>query len=170
VLLALENGVKHLKQEKIKFDAICDTSDLIQNIDSFYLVDDNNVDVHMSLSCFEAPNVDAPNHDSNDISKDESLSEYVEIVFFEKYTKGFGSKILNKMGFEGKMLGKNGQGIHNSIQICVKPRNEGLGYEGQISNETIKFVKVETLTKGESSTSSNNSDEPGGGVEARTPL
>jgi uncharacterized protein (DUF342 family) len=92
VLLALESEVKQLKQEKVKCDAICDTSDLIQKIDSScdtcYLVDDNNVDVHMSLSCFESPNDDAPNDDLDDISKDESLSEDDEIGFFEKSHKG----------------------------------------------------------------------------------
>jgi hypothetical protein len=84
VLLALESELQQLKQEKVKCDAIydtsdliqkivssCDTSDLIQKIDSScdtcFLVDDNNVDVHMSLSCIEAPN-----DDSGDISKDES--------------------------------------------------------------------------------------------------
>ena len=82
VLLALESEVKQLKQEKVKCDAICDTSDLIQKIDSScdtcYLVDDDNVDVHMSLSCSEAPNYDASNDDPGDISKDEFLSENVE--------------------------------------------------------------------------------------------
>jgi len=50
---------------------------VIKNIVSSYdtyLVDDNNVDVHTSLFCFESP-IDDP----DDISKDESLSEYVEI-------------------------------------------------------------------------------------------
>jgi hypothetical protein len=60
---------------------------------------------------------------------------------------------MNKMSFEGKVLQKNGQGIQKPIQICVRPRNQGLGYEGQTNNETIKFVKAETLTIGESSTS-----------------
>jgi hypothetical protein len=165
VLLALESELQQLKQEKVKCDAICDTSDLIQKIvsscdtsdliqkidsscDTCFLVDDNNVDVHMSLSCIEAPN-----DDSDDISKDESHNEADEIGCFEKHTKGIGSKLMNKMSFEGKGLQKNGQGIQKPIQICVRPRNQGLGYEGQTNNETIKFVKAETLTIGESSTS-----------------
>lgn len=58
------------------------------------------------------------------------------------------------MGFDGKGFGKNGQGTQKPIQICIRPWNEGLGYEGQTSNAYIKFVKVETLKIGESSTSS----------------
>jgi hypothetical protein len=122
------------------------------------LVDDNNVDVHMSLSFSEAPNDVALNDDPNDISKDESLSEDVEIGCFEKYTKGVGSKIMNNIGYDGKGLGKNGQGIQKPIQMCVRPINEGLGYEGPTRNATIKFMKEETLTIGESSTSSSSSN------------
>ena len=29
------------------------------------------------------------------------------------------------MDFDGKGLGKSGQGIKNLIQICVRPRHEG---------------------------------------------
>jgi hypothetical protein len=77
------------------------------------LDNDNNVDVHISLSCFEAPN-----DDPGDIFKDESLSEDDELGCFKKYTKGVSSKLMNKMGFEGKGLGKNGKGIQNPIQMC----------------------------------------------------
>ena len=58
---------------------------------------------------------------------------------------------MYEMVFEGKGLGKNGQGIQNPMQICVRPRNEGLGYKGQTSNATIEFVKEDTLTIGKSS-------------------
>jgi hypothetical protein len=114
----------------------------------------------MSLSCSETPNYYASNDDPDDIYKDEFLSKGDEVGCFQKYTKGIGSKLLNKIGFEGKGLGKNCQGIQKPIQICVRPRNEGLGYEGQTINATIKFVKAKTLTICESSTSSSRSNEP----------
>ena len=38
------------------------------------------------------------------------------------------------------------QGIHNPLKICIRPRKEGLGYEGKPNNVGIKFVKDETLT------------------------
>ena len=60
---------------------------------------------------------------------------------------------MNKMGFDGKGLDKNMQGIQKPIKICIRPINEGLGYEGQTSNDDIKFVKAETSTDKELSTS-----------------
>jgi hypothetical protein len=124
------------------------------------LVDDNNIDVHMSLSCSEDPNDYAPNDDPDDIFKDEYLTEGDELGFFENHTKEIGSKLMNNMGYDGKFLGKNDRGIQNPIQICVRPKNEGLGYEGQTNNATIKFVKAETLITCESSTSSSIRNEP----------
>jgi hypothetical protein len=54
VLSTLANEVKQLQQENEKCDAMCDTNDLIQKIDSSgdscFLVHDNNVDVHIYLS------------------------------------------------------------------------------------------------------------------------
>ena len=43
------------------------------------------------------------------------------------------------MGFDRKGLENNGQGIQKPIQVCVRPRTEDLGYEGQTTNPTIKF-------------------------------
>lgn len=98
-------------------------------IDSPYdtnnLVDINNDDVYVSLSCYEIHNIDP-----DDISKGEPHIEDDKIGCFENHTKGIGSKLMNKMDFDGKHLGKNGQGILKHIQTCIRKINECLGYEG----------------------------------------
>ena len=62
---------------------------------------------------------------------------------------------MNEMGFDWNSLGENGKGIKKPKEICIKPRNEGLGYEVHKSNGDIKFVKEETSTNKEVSTSSS---------------
>lgn len=48
---------------------------------------------------------------------------------FELYTKGFGSKMMAKMGFEGGGLGKDGQGMAAPIEVIKRPKSLGLGME-----------------------------------------
>jgi len=118
VLLVLANEVKYIKQEKIMCDAICDRSDLIDC--SCDLVNDKSIDANMFLSCSETPNDDSSNNDLDDIYKDEYLTEGDELGYFENHTKGIGSKIMNKMGYDGKVLGKTFQGIQNPIQVYTR--------------------------------------------------
>jgi tuftelin-interacting protein 11 len=47
---------------------------------------------------------------------------------FEKHTRGIGLRLLTKMGYEGKGLGIEGQGIVNPIEVMEIPRYLGLGY------------------------------------------
>jgi hypothetical protein len=47
---------------------------------------------------------------------------------FEKHTRGIGLRLLTKMGYEGKGLGIEGQGIVNPIEVVERPRYLGLGY------------------------------------------
>lgn len=58
---------------------------------------------------------------------------------FEMHTKGFGSKMMAKMGFiEGTGLGKDGQGIVQPIQAIHRPKSLGLGVEFDMEAEAVK--------------------------------
>jgi len=61
-----------------------------------------------------------------------------DFVFFENHTTGIGSKLLNKMGYEGKGLGVNGHGIINPIKVEELPHQTGLGYVRKEVGECTK--------------------------------
>ncbi|KAL0559234.1 hypothetical protein IC582_003831 [Cucumis melo] len=87
-------------------------------------------------------------HDANDVDKGKDIvatSEMIEMITsnvnntdisrdsigsFELHTKGFGSKMMAKMGFvEGGGLGKDGQGMTHPIEVMKRPKSLGLGIE-----------------------------------------
>jgi hypothetical protein len=74
---------------------------------------------------------------SSNSSKDECFGG------FESHTRGIGSKLLIKMGYEGKGLGKHAQGIVEPIVVEERPRYCGLGYEQQDG----AYSKVEETRK-----------------------
>ena len=71
-----------------------------------------------------------------------SISSQNECVgAFERHTRGIGSKLLMKMGYEGKGLGKHAQGIVESSVVEERPKYLGLGY-GQCDGESSKAMKA----------------------------
>src|SRR6185312_8834489 len=63
---------------------------------------------------------------------------------FEKHTKGFGSRYMSKFGFEkGKGLGKNEQGIPQSMQYVKNNKTAALGANGGLVNRTTPIRKGE---------------------------
>ncbi|KAF0901216.1 hypothetical protein E2562_038675 [Oryza meyeriana var. granulata] len=54
--------------------------------------------------------------------------EISSVGSFERHTKGFGSKMMARMGFvEGSGLGKDGQGIVTPLTAVRRPKSMGLG-------------------------------------------
>jgi len=63
----------------------------------------------------------------SDLSSISSLERCVG--FFEKHTRGVGFKLMIKMGYEGKGLGKHSQGMIEPLSVVEQPKDVGLGYE-----------------------------------------
>ena len=63
---------------------------------------------------------------SSYLSSNSSKNAY--IGSFEKHTRGIGSKLMSKMGYEGKGLGKHAQGIFEPIIVDERPKYLCLGY------------------------------------------
>lgn len=64
------------------------------------------------------------------ISEDNGAANSTNFGAFEVHTKGFGSKMMAKMGFiEGRGLGKDGQGMAQPIEVVKRPKSLGLGVQ-----------------------------------------
>ncbi|GJQ11912.1 hypothetical protein GpartN1_g3703.t1 [Galdieria partita] len=62
-------------------------------------------------------------------SSNSSHESQNQLGSWEKYTKGFGSKMLQKMGFTGR-LGAYEQGLSKPLEPQVRPKNLGLAADG----------------------------------------
>ena len=63
-----------------------------------------------------------------------------DIGAWEKHTKGFGLKLLQKFGFKGR-LGANENGVSRAIEVVVRPGNTGLGFGDVQEASTLKVNK-----------------------------
>jgi hypothetical protein len=84
--------------------------------------------------------------------------------FFENHTKGIGSKLMLKMGYEGKGLGKHAQGIVEPIVVEERPKYLGLGYERIVEMNS----KVEETNEKVSSTIFVSSSPPQEGFKGES--
>ncbi|CAN1764654.1 Zinc finger CCCH-type with G patch domain-containing protein [Linum perenne] len=104
--------------------------------------------------------VDADNTTVDPNEKQEAYDEKALVIdsakvgAFELHTKGFGSKMMAKMGYiEGAGLGKDGQGMAAPIQAIQRPKSLGLGV--QFSN-----TDVEQPAKAERQSARNTAGPP----------
>ncbi|GMH47877.1 hypothetical protein TrLO_g3981 [Triparma laevis f. longispina] len=68
---------------------------------------------------------------------------------WEKHTKGFGMKLLKKMGFKGR-LGAQEKGVSKTVEVVVRPGGLGLGFGNFKEQAQLKGNKVfEAQLRGE---------------------
>ncbi|XP_044463889.1 uncharacterized protein LOC123194635 isoform X5 [Mangifera indica] len=87
--------------------------------------------------------VDIETLDSKETSEtfeSKGSTSLTQVGAFEVHTKGFGSKMMAKMGYvEGGGLGKDGQGMSKPIEVVQRPKSLGLGVEfSNIDDDTTR--------------------------------
>ena len=63
------------------------------------------------------------------VCKKECNDEYENCIDKTYSYENIGLKIMERMGFKGKGLGKDEQGLRNPIETIVRPKYAGLGYD-----------------------------------------
>ena len=66
---------------------------------------------------------------------------------FEKHTIGIGSKLMLKMGYEGKVLGKHAQRMIEPIMVEERPKKPILGYVQSYGKNSKVMKAFETTPR-----------------------
>jgi len=104
-----------------------------KNVELKILLHEEKEEKHSLLRQLQAKDeaLEKLQHDPCEV-KSSSLNSCVspddDFAIFENHTTRIGSKLLKRMGYEGKGLGINGQGIVNPIKLEELPHQAGLGY------------------------------------------
>jgi G patch domain-containing protein 2 len=98
----------------------------------------------MQSDAVEITAVDSQEMDEN--HKNKGVVGTTSYGSFEVHTKGFGSRMMAKMGFiEGGGLGKDGQGMAEPIEAVQRPKSLGLGVEFSNSGDDLARTKSQKM-------------------------
>nr|CCA14872.1 STIPlike protein putative [Albugo laibachii Nc14] len=77
---------------------------------------------------------------------------------WEKHTKGFGKRMLEKMGFSGR-LGKDEKGVSSIIEVVQRPKQAGIGFGKSKDTSGAKTKRVSQQGSHEGNMHLNNERE-----------
>lgn len=98
----------------------------------------------------------------------QGASSGADIGAFEVHTRGFGSKMMAKMGFiEGGGLGKEGKGIAQPIEAIQRPKSLGLGLDFSIDTDEASPSSNNAKRNRSSSSGKRVSHDSGGSGSGR---
>lgn len=94
-----------------------------------------------------------------------SVSMKTKTYVWEKHTTGFGTKMLAKMGFKGR-LGKMNDGVSATIEVKKRPAQMGMGFGDFVEASNLKQNKrLQRELKGETVDNEEIENQAEGGAE-----
>lgn len=97
--------------------------------------------------------LNAQNEEANNVPGTKSKPNIAPVVSqkdmgtWQKHTKGFGAKILQKFGWKGAGLGAHEDGVSGVIETAIRPERRGLGDIKEITSSTMN-KKLEAEWRG----------------------